>query len=154
MRMQFSHLALRVAKVLVDLETGKVTVEEITAVHDAGRVINPDSARGQLEGGCLMGVGYALMEELVVDQGKTLNPSLSAYLIPTSKDVPNIKTKIIEIAEPYGPYGAKGIGKSPLTPTAPAILNAVVDASGAPLFEIPISEERVLEAIDSIRNSK
>ncbi len=144
----------QIAKVLVDLETGKVTVEEITAVHDAGRVINPDSARGQLEGGCLMGVGYALMEKLVVEQGKTLNPSLSGYLIPTSKDAPNIRTKIIEIAEPYGPFGAKGMGESPLTPTAPAILNAVVDAIGVSLFEIPISEEQVLKAIDSIRDSK
>ena len=109
----------QVAKVLVDLGAGKVTVEEIIAVHDAGRVVNPDSARGQLEGGCLMGVGYTLMEELVVVQGKTLNPSLSAS-DPYIKRCSKHQDEDCEITEPYGPYGAKGMGKSPLTPTTPS----------------------------------
>ncbi len=139
----------QVAQVLVDIETGQVTIEKLVAVQDAGQVINPGGARGQIEGGVIMGLGYALMEELLVDQGSTQNPNLGTYLIPTAKDVPALIVKIVEIPEPYAPFGAKGLGEPPLTPTAPAILNAVVDAIGVPLYQIPLTPERVLTAIES-----
>ncbi|OGO39587.1 MAG: hypothetical protein A2W35_19945 [Chloroflexi bacterium RBG_16_57_11] len=139
----------QVAKVLVDIETGQVKVEELVAVHDAGRVINPQGAIGQLEGGCIMGIGYALLEELIVEAGKTLTSNFETYLIPTILEATRIKAKIIEIPEPFGPYGAKGLGESPLTPTAPAIHNAVHDALGISLDRIPITPERVLEALRS-----
>jgi len=141
----------QVAQVLVDIETGQVTIEKLVAVQDAGKVINPGGARGQIEGGVIMGLGYALMEELLVDQGSTQNPNLGTYLIPTAKDVPELTVKIMEIPEPYAPFGAKGLGEPPLTPTAPAILNAVVDAIGIPLYRIPLTPERILAAIDSQR---
>jgi len=129
----------QVAKVLVDIETGQVKVEELVAVHDAGRVINPQGAIGQLEGGCIMGIGYALLEEMIVEHGKTISLDFETYLIPTIQEATRIKAKIIEIPEPFGPYGAKGLGESPLTPTAPAIHNAVRDALGLSLNRIPIT---------------
>jgi CO/xanthine dehydrogenase Mo-binding subunit len=137
------------AQVLVDIETGQVTLEKLVAVQDAGKVINPSGARGQMEGGVIMGLGYALMEELLVDRGSTQNLNLGSYLIPTAKDVPGLIVKLMEIPEPYAPYGAKGLGEPPLTPTAPAILNAVVDAIGIPLFRIPLTPERILSAIEA-----
>jgi CO/xanthine dehydrogenase Mo-binding subunit len=144
----------QVAQVLVDIETGQVSIEKLVAVQDAGQVINPGGARGQIEGGVIMGLGYALMEELLVDQGSTLNSNLGTYLIPTSKDVPGLVVKIIEIPEPYAPFGAKGLGEPPLTPTAPAILNAVVDAIGVPLYRIPLTPERVLTAMEAVHGEK
>jgi CO/xanthine dehydrogenase Mo-binding subunit len=147
----FSHQAFifgaHAAKVLVDIETGKVTVEEVVAVHGAGRVINPRGAHGQLAGGCAMGIGYCLLEELIAVQGRTVNNTLEAYTIPTALDVPGVRVGILETAEPYGPFGAKGLGEPATNATAPAILNAVVDAIGTPLHQIPLTPERVLAAI-------
>jgi CO/xanthine dehydrogenase Mo-binding subunit len=91
------------------------------------------------------------MEELLVEHGTTRNCNLGSYLVPTASDVPELIVKFVEIPEPYAPYGAKGLGEPPLTPTAPAILNAVVDAIGVPLYQIPLTPERVLTAIDSPR---
>jgi CO/xanthine dehydrogenase Mo-binding subunit len=139
----------QVAQVLVDIETGQLTVEKLVAVQDAGRVINPGGARGQVEGGVIMGLGYAMMEELLVEHGITQNPNLGSYLIPTAKDVPELLVKLVEVPEPYAPFGAKGLGEPPLTPTAPAILNAVVDAIGVPLVRIPLTPERILHAIEA-----
>lgn len=144
----------QIAQVLVDIETGQVTLEKLIAVHDPGRVINPQGARGQIEGGCTMGAGYALMEELLVKQGRTLNLSFDSYLIPTALDAPPIEAVLLEHPEPYAPYGAKGIGEPPISPTAPAILNAVADAIGAPLTQIPLTPERVLSAIDPYRSQQ
>jgi CO/xanthine dehydrogenase Mo-binding subunit len=141
--------ATQIAQVLVDIETGEVTVEQLIAVQDAGKVINPDGALGQVEGGCAMGIGYTLTEELLVHQGRTLNNSLESYLIPTAKDIPLIRAKLMEFPEPYAPFGSKGIGEASLTPTAPAIANAVADAIGHPIRQIPLTAERVLAAIDS-----
>jgi CO/xanthine dehydrogenase Mo-binding subunit len=150
---QYAHgsftFATQVARVLVDLETGEVTVEELVAVQDAGQIVNPGGALGQVEGGCSMGVGYTLMEELLVDQGRTLNNSLESYLIPTSQDIPKMTVKILEYPEPFAPYGVKGIGESSLTPTPPALVNAVVDAIGVPIYSIPLTAENVLAAIES-----
>jgi CO/xanthine dehydrogenase Mo-binding subunit len=139
----------QVAQVLVDIETGQVTLEKLVAIQDAGKIINPGGARGQVEGGVIMGLGYALLEELLTEQGITRNANLGTYLIPTAKDLPELVVKLVEVPEPYAPFGAKGVGEPPLTPTAPAILNAVVDAIGIPLYRIPLTPERVLNAIDA-----
>ncbi|NQS91062.1 MAG: xanthine dehydrogenase family protein [Chloroflexi bacterium] len=135
------------AQVLVDIETGQIEIEKIIAVHDVGTVINPKGARGQLEGGVSMAAGYALMEDLVVDQGKIQNPSLESYLIPTIMDVPLIIGDFIEIHETAGPLGAKAIGEPPMNITPAAIANAVTDAIGAPITHLPIKPERVLEIL-------
>ena len=116
------------AEVEVDTETGEVTVLKIVAAHDVGKAINPQKVEGQIEGGCLMGLGFALMEEVVVEEGTIVNPRFSSYLIPTTKDAPDIISLIVEEQEESGPFGAKGVGEPPLIPTAPAILNAVSNA--------------------------
>jgi CO/xanthine dehydrogenase Mo-binding subunit len=137
----------QVARVLVDIETGRIAVEELTVVQDAGRVVNPGGAVGQLEGGAAMGLGYALFEELHTNEGRTLNNSLESYLIPTSVDIPPMQIGFVEIPEPMAPFGAKGIGEATLTPTAPAIANAVSDAIGVSLNDLPLTPERVLAAL-------
>jgi len=144
----------QIARVLVDIETGQVIIEELVAVHEAGKMVNPDGVYGQIEGGCLMGAGYALMEELITEQGRTRNTNLRQYLTPTVKDIHKIKIKILEIPESHLPYGAKGLGEPVLTPTAPAIANAIRDAIGVPLFRLPMTPERVLAAIDLAKSAE
>lgn len=135
------------AVVEVDDETGKVDVLELTACHDSGKIINPDMAEAQIQGGSSMGLGYALMEEIEFNNGIIKNKNFSDYIIPTSLDVPFIKTAFNEDVEMSGPFGAKGLGEPALIPTAPAILNAIYDAVGVRLYEIPATCERVLKAI-------
>ncbi len=135
--------ATHLAEVEVDLETGKVKVNRVIASHDVGKAINPKNVIGQIMGGVTMGVGMALMEEYV--PGKTI--SFVNYLIPTSKDVPEVIPIIVEDQEPSGPFGAKGVGEPALIPTAPAILNAIADAIGERVYHLPANLERVLEAV-------
>jgi CO/xanthine dehydrogenase Mo-binding subunit len=142
-----------VARVLVDLETGEVTVEELVLVQDIGRVLNPDGALGQAEGGMAMGLGGAILEELIVREGKTLNYSLESYLIPTVRDIPKTIVKFLETPEPYGPYGARGMAEGPIILAPPAIVNAISDAIGAPLNSMPVTAERVLEALEGNGNT-
>ncbi|TGE38055.1 nicotinate dehydrogenase medium molybdopterin subunit [Desulfosporosinus fructosivorans] len=146
--------ATQVAEVLVDTETGIVEVIQIVAAHDVGTAINPQSVEGQIEGGIAMGIGYALFEEVNLKDGKIQNPALSTYLIPTAMDVPEIHTIIIEDCETNGPYGAKGVGEPALVPTAAAIANAVADALGVRIFDLPITPERVVAAIKSAKENK
>jgi CO/xanthine dehydrogenase Mo-binding subunit len=124
-------------------------VEKLALAQDAGRVVNPQAVIGQVEGGATMGVGYALLEELLVEDGRILNDSLETYLVPTALDVPEMAVDVVEIAEPGAPFGAKGIGEATVTPVAPAIANAVVDAIGAPIDRLPLTPEVVLAAIDA-----
>ena len=138
------------AEVEVDTQTGEVTVLKLVAAHDVGRAINPQSVEGQIEGGCAMGQGYALLEELVLDKGAILNPGFSNYLIPTMEDVPEINTIIVEEEEVSGPFGAKGVGEPPLIPTAPAILNAVSNALGVRFTRLPLTPETILAALQKI----
>lgn len=149
---QTTSFGAHVAQVLVDIETGQVEVEQIVAVHDVGQVVNPGGVRGQIEGAVVMALGYALMEELLVDRGKTFNTSLDSYLIPTSFDSPNIKYDVVELSDPEAPLGAKGVGEPPVNIAPAAIANAVVDAIGAPITQLPITPERVLEALQTGRN--
>ena len=132
----------------VDVALGTVRLLKITAAHDLGRVINPVLAEGQIAGGVAQGIGMALMEEYV--PGKTEN--LHDYLIPTIGDVPEIESILIEVPDPEGPFGAKGLGEHVLIPTAPAILNAIHDATGARVRKLPATPDRVLTAILEARN--
>lgn len=145
---EYYTFGVQIARVLVDIDTGQVTVEEIMTVVDPGKVLNPRGAIGQIEGGTSMGFGYATMEDLTVKDGRTLNNSLESYLIPTAQDVPEMQTCFRETPESYGPYGARALGEAGVIPTVPAILNAVSDAlGGIPFNIIPITPERVLAAI-------
>jgi CO/xanthine dehydrogenase Mo-binding subunit len=135
------------AEVEVDMETGKVRVLRIVAAHDVGRAINPMYVEGQIEGGIQMGVGYALTEELLIHEGRVLNPSFLDYRLPTAPDMPKIETVIVETADPEGPFGAKGVGEMGGTPTAAAIANAIYDAAGVRVMQLPITGERMLRAL-------
>ncbi|WP_422049987.1 molybdopterin-dependent oxidoreductase [Shimia sp.] len=137
----------QLAEVEVDLALGTVKVLKITAAHDLGRVINPLLAEGQIEGGIAQGLGMALMEEFV--PGRTEN--LHDYLIPTIGDMPEVVSHLIEVPDPEGPMGAKGLGEHVLIPTAPAILNAITDACGARLTQLPARPDRVLVAIKAAK---
>lgn len=131
----------------VDDETGKVDIIDIVTVNDGGKIINPVSAEGQAHGGCAMGIGYAIMEEVELNKGSIKNTNFSNYIIPTSKDVPKIKSFFVEDLEKTGPYGAKGLGEPVMIPTAPAILNAIYDAVGVRLCDLPATCDKVLLAI-------
>lgn len=135
-------------EVAVDTETGQVEVLKAVACHDVGRAINPAAVVGQIQGGSSQGLGYALMEEFVVKDGVTMTPSLSEYLIPTSVDFPDTQVIILESGTGVGPFGAKGIGEPSLTPAPAAVANAVADAIGVRIHELPLTPERVLAALD------
>ncbi len=137
----------QVAEVEVDTETGEVQVLNVWAAHDVGKAVNPTSVEGQIEGGVVMGLGQALLEEVVLTGGATLTDSCTTYLLPTIADVPDIATTIVEAPEPSGPFGAKGIGEPALIPTAAAIANAVADAIGVQITDLPITPEKVLKAL-------
>ena len=146
---EFFQFCTQIAQVLVDCETGQVTVEKFVAVHDAGKMINPGGVYGQIEGGIAQGIGYALSEELVVEKGHTLNASLENYVIPMALDIPELHMHVLEMPElAGGPLGAKGVAEGPIIPTAPAIRNAILDATGKPLYRLPMNAERVLAALD------
>ena len=135
-------------EVAVDTETGEVTVLKSVGCHDVGRAINPAAVEGQIQGGAFQGLGYAVTEDFVVKQGKILTPSLSEYLIPTSRDAPTTQAIILESGTGLGPFGAKGIGEPAITAVAPAVANAVANAIGARVQDLPLTPEKLLAAID------
>jgi CO/xanthine dehydrogenase Mo-binding subunit len=138
-------------EVEVDEETGHVRIVDFVAATDCGNVINPALAESQVEGGAAQGIGYGLLEDLVVEDGQVLNPRFSTYKIPTATEMPPIRSLWVETDDPQGPYGAKGLGEMGLVPTAAAIANAVYDATGARITRIPLTPEPVLAAIDAAR---
>jgi len=139
--------AAQAAEVEVDTETGEVKVLKIAAAHDVGRAINPMAVEGQIEGGVSMGLGYGLNEELVLEKGKVLNPNFADYALPTALDMPPVEPIIVETIDPEGPFGAKGMAEPANNPTAPAIANAVYDAVGVRIKDLPITAEKVLMAL-------
>jgi carbon-monoxide dehydrogenase large subunit len=144
----FYMYATQAAEVAVDEESGKVRVLRMSAAHDVGKAINPLNCVAQIEGGVVMGIGSALHEELVIDNtGKVRNPSFLDYHLITSLDVPELIPIIVECAEPEGPYGAKGLGEPGLAPTPAAIGNAVADATGIRIYDLPLTPERVYWAL-------
>ncbi len=148
----YSFGAQRVT-VEVDDETGKVDIIDIVALNDAGKIINPVLAEGQAHGGTAMGIGYAIMEEVELNKGTIKNKNFSDYIIPTSMDIPNIRSIFVEEDEETGPYGAKGLGEPSMIPTAPAIINAIYDAVGVRIYDLPATCEKVLLAIKN-KNAK
>jgi CO/xanthine dehydrogenase Mo-binding subunit len=148
----FYMYATQAAEVSVDEDTGRIRILRMSAAHDVGRAINPLNCVAQIEGGLAMGIGSALHEHLVVDdQGKVRNPSFLDYHLVTSLDLPQIIPIIVECAEPEGPYGAKGLGEPGLAPTPAAIGNAVADALGVRIHDLPLTPERVYWAIQKGR---
>jgi CO/xanthine dehydrogenase Mo-binding subunit len=137
-------------EVAVDTETGEITVLQSVGAHDVGQAINPDAVEGQIEGGTSQGHGYALSEELIYKEGKLVTPSFSEYLIPTAMDMPRVQSIILESRSGVGPFGAKGIGEPSLTPVAPAIANAVADAIGVRVPDLPITPEKVVEVLAAV----
>jgi CO/xanthine dehydrogenase Mo-binding subunit len=134
-------------EVSVDTETGEVRVLKSIGAHDVGQAINPQAVAGQIEGGTAQGQGYALSEEMVYQEGQLMTPSFSEYLIPTAMDMPEVESIILESRSGLGPFGAKGIGEPAMTAVAPAIANAVADAIGVRIFELPITPERIVKAL-------
>lgn len=141
--------AAQAVKVEVDTYTGNVKVLDVYVAQDVGKVLNPLGIAGQIEGGVLMGVGYAISEEMIVENGKILNPNFHNYKMLTASDVPTIHFYPIETNDPQGPYGAKGMAEAPLIPTAAAIANAVADAIGTRIYSLPVTPEKVLKALSN-----
>lgn len=139
--------AAHIAQVLVDVETGEVRVERYIACHDVGKAINPQAVAGQFVGGVAQGIGMALMEEVVMRDGRMMNPNFTDYILPTIRDVPEVECVIVEHDDPGGPFGARGIGEPPLIGAVPAVLAAIADAIGVHPHTTPCSPQRVWELL-------
>jgi CO/xanthine dehydrogenase Mo-binding subunit len=139
--------ATHIAQVRVDTRTGRIAVEKVVAAHDVGRAINPQGIEGQVEGGVAQGFGYAVCEKFETPSGKARAPDFSTYLLPTSLDVPDVQTIVVESPSKDGPFGAKGVGEPALIPAPAAISNAVSDALGIRMCELPMTPEVVLSAL-------
>ena len=142
-------LGTEIMEVEVDMDTGQVDVLKTVAAFDVGKAINPNLVEGQIEGGVVMGVGFGLMEEIVVKEGIIQNPNMTNYLVPTAVDAPQLISIIVEDPNLFGPYRSKGIGEPPVNPAAAALANAVADATGIRCFKLPLDPESVLNRIKS-----
>jgi CO/xanthine dehydrogenase Mo-binding subunit len=136
-------------EIAVDTETGQVEVLKLTTCYDVGKAINLLSVEGQMEGGSIYGMGYALTEEVIMEKGITMTPSFAEYIIPTAVDVPDVKAILVESGGGLGPYGAKGIGEPACSIIAPAILNAIYDAVGVRIKSLPATPEKIIRALKS-----
>jgi len=139
--------ACHVAEVEVDPRTGKVEVLNVAAAHDVGYPINLNAVEGQIEGGVVMGLGYALTENLAHEDGRVLCDDFVDYFIRRAPDVPEIKPVVVTTNDPHGPFGAKGLGEVVMVPTAPAIANAIYNAIGVRIKELPITPDKILKAL-------
>ena len=137
----------QVAEVTVDPETGQVRVDRIIAAHDCGKALNPLTVEGQVEGSVYMGMGQALQEEMIWNNGRLMNPTLLEYRIPSTLETPEIECIIVESHDPEGPFGAKEAGEGSLAATIPAIANAIYDAVGVRINSLPITPEKVLASL-------
>jgi len=141
------NFACHAVEIEVDPDTGQVKVLDYVTVSDCGTVINPIGAEGQVEGAIAQGLGYTLSEGFVLDDGRLLNPNFGDYKLPTIADMPPLRREFANSYEPTGPFGAKGLGELGMDPVAPAISNAIFDACGVRIHELPITAERVWRAI-------
>jgi 4-hydroxybenzoyl-CoA reductase subunit alpha len=142
----------QVVEVSVDMGTGEITVDNMTDAHDCGLAVNPTLVEGQMQGSLSMGLGECLFEEVKFDsRGRVINASLGEYRIPTAMDMPKVKSIIVESREPNGPYGAKEVGEGAIMPTIPAILNAIYDATGVRINELPVTSERLFMALQKAK---
>jgi CO/xanthine dehydrogenase Mo-binding subunit len=139
------------AKIKVDPETGKVTILNMFSAHDTGTVINPLTYQGQVEGGMMQGLGFALMENLRDEEGKIMTPNLGEYKIPCAADVPPLETLLFEDQDGPGPFNSKPVGEHSAVPTAPCIANALYDAIGKQITDLPLTAEAVYDALKSVR---
>jgi xanthine dehydrogenase molybdenum-binding subunit len=137
------------SEVEVDIETGQVEVVKMVAVHDIGKAINPMVVEGQVDGAVQQGIGYALTENIVIDEktGRMLNADFANYMVLTAMDMPKVEVGLSEPIDPTGPFGAKGVGEPATLGVAPAIANAIYDAIGIRFTEIPITPEKVFRAM-------
>ena len=141
-----------VCELEVDPETGVVRIIKFTDAHDSGTVINPVAFHGQVEGSIVMGVGEVLSEDMIFDdKGRILNPNLHDYLIPSIGDTPEIESIAVPSYEPRGPYGAKEVGEGSMVPVLGSIANAIYDAIGVRMTELPITPQKILEALEKQR---
>ena len=142
----------QVVEVDVDLETGQVTIEKVTDAHDCGKAINRTSVEGQMQGSVSMGIGEAMHEEVKFDdKGRVVNDDLAEYKMVTALDMPPVDAIVVETNEPNGPFGAKEVGEGAIMPTIPAVLNAIYDATGVRIYELPLTPQRVYEAIQQAK---
>ncbi|HEU5445264.1 MAG TPA: molybdopterin cofactor-binding domain-containing protein, partial [Pseudolabrys sp.] len=142
--------AAQVAEVAVDPETGEVSLRRLTTAHDTGVIMNPVGHQGQIDGGVVQGIGYGLIEYLPVQDGRVQVGNFGEYKIPTVKDIPALKTVIVASGEGVGPYHVKGIGENPISPAAPAIANAIEDAVGVRIKDLPITAEKIYAALRTL----
>jgi len=147
-RQQSPGFNAQIAHVAVDPDTGEVEVLDLVAIQDVGRALNPALVEEQVHGGVGQGIGWALHEAMRwSENGQPLNPSFLDYDLPKASQLPPIAVELVEVPSPIGPFGAKGVGEPPVVPTAAAIANAIADAIGVHLSELPITPERVLAAL-------
>jgi CO/xanthine dehydrogenase Mo-binding subunit len=137
----------QIAEVEVNKETGEVKVTQIWDAHDIGKAINPQSVEAQIEGSLAMGLGYTFYEDLKFKNGRVLNANFAGYRVPRSIGIPKMHTILVETNDPEGPFGAKGMGEASLLPTSAAIANAVEDAIGVRIKELPITPEKIIKAL-------
>jgi len=135
------------ARVAVDEKTGAVEVLDVVACHDVGKAINPQNIKLQIEGSVMMGLGYALSEEFKMENGWNVTDTLGKCGVPRARQAPNVVSSVVEVTDPNGPFGAKGLGEIASLPTAPAIINAIHDATGARIYDLPATKSRVVEAL-------
>ena len=143
----FWMYATQIADVEVDVETGRIKVLRIVAAHDAGTIINPEGAEGQIVGGVVQGLGATLCEEMHVTEGVITNPTFVEYKLPTTMDIPEIVTGFVDSFHDEGPFGAKGLSEPALAPTSAAVANAVFNAIGVRITSLPITPEKILHAL-------
>jgi CO/xanthine dehydrogenase Mo-binding subunit len=142
--------ATHICDVEVDKETGQVKILRYTAVQDVGRAIHPSYVEGQIQGGVTQGIGWALNEEYIYDKnGRLDNPGFLDYRVPVASDLPMIEAVLVENANPRHPFGARGVGEVPIVPPMAAVANAIADAIGVRLRDLPMSPPRLRAAIDS-----
>jgi CO/xanthine dehydrogenase Mo-binding subunit len=142
-----SYICAQVAEVEVDPETGALRIHRFVTAHDVGTVINPTTHQGQIDGATIMGLGQGIMEELHMDHGKITNNNLGDYKMPTARDIPELKTVLVKSTGGVGPLDAKPIGEFANNGPPAAIANAVADAVGVRLFELPVTAEKIYRAL-------
>jgi CO/xanthine dehydrogenase Mo-binding subunit len=148
-----SPFTAQVVEVDVDPDTGQVTLLDVVTAHDVGTIINPLGHQGQIEGGLMQGIGYGLLEEMCIDEGRIGTLSLGEYKLPNIKDIPPLCTVLVQEEVGPAPFQGKAIGESSITPIAAAIANAVYDAVGVRLYDLPITAEKVYQDLQSREGS-
>ena len=145
----------QIAEVEVNTSTGDVTILKMWDAHDIGKAINPQSVEGQIEGSLAMGIGYSFMENLRFDKkGRPANGNFANYRLPRSMGLPPMESILVETLDPEGPFGAKGMGEASLLPTSAAIANAIYDAIGVRIKELPITPDKIIKALKEKQGGK